>query len=212
MTIEPLPPELKALIHAEVRPAVDPALEARLLARLDASVRNAAAVSAVAGASLLAKVGGGALLFALGVGAGVLIHSRFFVAAPVPPIVITVVTPAAPVAPAVELEPRVAQPVKPVAPTPKPAVPVATLEAERRLLEPARTALGRGLHARAIELIRKHASQFPAGQLAEEREALWVETLAQAGDLDAARTRAQALEAKYPDSLFLAVVKRAVAP
>lgn len=222
MKLEAVDPALQSLIDAEPL-FVNPELEARLLARLDGSIDAAVAAGAVGsfGAhSLLKKLGGGALLYLLGLGTGVLLQARFTPQAPVQP---------APVAPALKAEvplPQLPKEVEkaaaPLAPAPRlrpapvaaapAAVPLSTLEAERRLLEPARTAIGRGLPASAIELLARHAAEFPSGQFAEERDALWIQALAQASDLDAARARAAAFEKRYPDSLFLPLVKRPLTP
>ena len=225
MSLEPVDPALQAMIDAEPSFPVNAELEARLLSRLEVSI-DAAVAAGAAGSlgarALLKKLGGGALLYLLGLGTGVVLQARFAPEAPVQPAP-AVVAPApkieAPV-PQPPLQREVIAPVGPPAPRPRPVpvvetpapLPVATLEAERRLLEPARTAIGRGLPASALELLARHAAQFPAGQLAEEREALWIQALAQSSELEGARARAAAFEKSYPDSLFLPIVKRALTP
>jgi hypothetical protein len=112
----------------------------------------------------------------------------------------------------------------PEAPSPKPALkppppPVpsarprdADLAQERALLEMARTALSRRDLSHAFESLESHASKFPNGQLAEERESLWVQALASAGRLEEARLRAAEFKAKYPNSLLLPAVEAALQP
>ena len=81
-----------------------------------------------------------------------------------------VVTPAPPA--------PVARPVAPPAPEPPRAEPpLDTLGEERGLLDRARQDISRGLLAEAAALLERHAAEFPSGQLAEEREALFIRLL-----------------------------------
>ena len=84
-----------------------------------------------------------------------------------------------------------------------------SLGAERALLEVARTALSRGDSAAAMESLDRHVQRFPAGQLTEEREALYVQALARAGRHDEARARAARFEKRFPGSVFRPVVEAA---
>ena len=158
-------------------------------------------------------------MFLTGALTGGLIHAQL--AAPV--IVRELVTAPAPVVapplvPApMEPEPMRPEPTTPLKPVivkraaPTPIAPAQTgLERERRLLEPARTALTRGMATQALTLLEQHGQEFPSGELAEEREALGVQALAVSGSMDAARARARAFAARFPDSLFLPVVERAI--
>jgi hypothetical protein len=86
----------------------------------------------------------------------------------------------------------------------------ADLAAERAQIEMARTALTRGQTAAALEALQAHASQFPRGRLAEERDALWVQALAQAGRRGEAATRVERFRETYPQSLLLPMVQAAV--
>jgi hypothetical protein len=83
------------------------------------------------------------------------------------------------------------------------------LDAERSILEIARTALGRGEPASAMVQLDLHAQRFPYGQLVEEREALYVQALARAGRMPEARARAARFEKRFPNSLLLPVVTAA---
>ncbi len=234
MSLEPMPDELRALIEAEPARLPPAGAEARLLERLDGSLLVAAAeVGAPAvsprpgtGAPATGALGSvglvklpvllGAGLFAAGVGSGALLHAKL-AAPPPPPVTVSpakessveVVREVAPVASAPETAPPgPARPVRRPAATPQP-VTETTLEAERRLLEPARAALARGLTANALTLVATHERQFPDGALAEERDVLWVQALAQARELPEAKRRAVRFAARYPESLFLPVVEQA---
>ena len=55
----------------------------------------------------------------------------------------------------------------------------------------ARAALARGKAAEARQALERHKRQFPTGQLVEERQALWVQALAAAGQGDEARNTAE---------------------
>src|SRR5206468_9229242 len=63
------------------------------------------------------------------------------------------------------------------------------LAAERSLLEMARAALGRGQPERALAALRRHARQFPNGELTEEREGLLVQSLVGAQKYDQDREK-----------------------
>ena len=60
---------------------------------------------------------------------------------------------------------------------------------------------------RALE---EHARDFPAGQLAEEREALAIQALAQAGRKAEAAARGSAFRARWPTSVLTPVVDAAL--
>jgi hypothetical protein len=77
------------------------------------------------------------------------------------------------------------------------------LAAERAQLEIARTAVGRGQGARAIEALERHAKQFPRGRLSEEREGLWIQALLAVGRRGEARARAERFRKRFPRSLLL---------
>ena len=227
MTLEPLPPALVELLASEpVAPPLAREASERLFERLDASVGLALAagpllegpggVAGVAGASVKLAVAAATGVFAAGVLVGAGLHARW-----VSPNDGAVPAHERPVAPARVIEAETPAPMPPVVREKAPAVnparvrplvpasPATTLEAERRLLEPARAALARHLTDNALGLLAAHANAFPSGLLTEEREALWVQALAQAGDLAQARHRAADFVAKYPNSLFAPVVESA---
>ena len=212
MSIEPIPPELQQLLDAEPPVRVPAEVEARLLGRLNASVELAFTEPSVPSARApLAKLSVGSALFLTGALTGALLHAQFAAPVVVRDVVLVPAPAPAPLAEPVP-EPPSPEPARPVVKrSPPPAQPEQTgLERERRLLEPARTALTRGMASQALTLLEQHAKAFPSGELAEEREALWVQALAVSGAMDAARARAKAFSARFPDSLFLPVVERAI--
>jgi len=77
-----------------------------------------------------------------------------------------------------------------------------TLEAERAVLDVARTALGRGDGDHALRAIDEHARSFPHGALAEEREAMAIEALRLLHRDDDARARLERFRARFPTSLI----------
>jgi hypothetical protein len=85
------------------------------------------------------------------------------------------------------------------------------LAGERALLDVARAALSRGEAARAIEAAERHAQEFPAGQLTEEREAILIRALVQVGNPDEARARAARFHARFPESIFGRTIDAAIA-
>ena len=78
---------------------------------------------------------------------------------------------------------------------------------ELRVLEPARAAVARGQFSSALSAIALHERRFPAGALAEEREALRVQALSGLGrNVEASRVAA-AFRARFPGSVLLARMK-----
>lgn len=86
-----------------------------------------------------------------------------------------------------------------------------TLVKERAILDVARTALGRGDGASAIDAVERHAREFPRGQMSEEREAIGVQALAKLGRHEAAATRGAAFRQRYPNSVLAPVIDAALA-
>ncbi len=85
------------------------------------------------------------------------------------------------------------------------------LAAERTLLDQARAALVVNDPGRAIDVLARHEAHFPSPILGEERDAMEVEALVNAGRASEARAKADAFRAKSPQSLFLATVDSAIA-
>jgi hypothetical protein len=86
-----------------------------------------------------------------------------------------------------------------------------SLAAEQRLLDAARAALSSGNAKAGLGPLGQHASRFPNGELAEEREALWVRVLVAAGHDDEAQVHATTFSRRFPSSLFAPVVDSALA-
>jgi hypothetical protein len=99
--------------------------------------------------------------------------------------------------------------------TPPPATSrpssASTLEAERSLLDEARSALSQGDALRALSLTESHIHRFGHPQLAEEREALAIQALVSSGRYEEARGRAARFRTAWPSSLFLPAVEASVA-
>lgn len=85
-----------------------------------------------------------------------------------------------------------------------------SLDAERTVLDPARTALGRRDGQSALDAARKHEARFPSGKLAEEREAIAVQALVLLHRGDEARTRALRFRQRYPGSVLAPAVDAAL--
>lgn len=83
---------------------------------------------------------------------------------------------------------------------------------ELGLLEPARSGIARGDYRGALGAISKHQHDYPAGLLAEEREALRVRALWGLGQKPAAEAAASSFRKRYPRSGLLAWMKERPAP
>jgi hypothetical protein len=137
--------------------------------------------------------------------------------------------PAAPAAPIAMPPPAAASTPTPIAPTaadsgnvkpavvPRSAAPAnpnasATgLRAEQWLVDQARSALARDRPRDALEAIELHRKRYPRGQLAEECASLSVVALARLGRTPEAERAAQQFHARYPQSMFGAMVDAALA-
>ncbi|MHB8878522.1 MAG: hypothetical protein ACYC8T_32900 [Myxococcaceae bacterium] len=235
-----LPPGLRALIEKGRARAEPPAaVRERLRERLEATLQtplHAASLGLPGGksAGVLRLVPRGLVrsmtIFLLGGAAGAGIHAASQ-KAPEPPVAVVSQAPAPSPEPAPEpARPPEAEPARRAAggsasapltrPTPRPPPPAPAAEPreerdtelarERALLELARTALGRGQSAAALEAAEKHERGFPQGQLGEEREVIRVQALITAGRLDEARARAARFRREFPESMLLHAVDSAV--
>jgi len=81
---------------------------------------------------------------------------------------------------------------------------------ENALIEAARSALGARDAQAAAGFLQRHARLHPAGQMEEEREALWVQTLIAEGDAPGARARAETFRRRFPHSIQLEAVSAAL--
>ncbi len=84
------------------------------------------------------------------------------------------------------------------------------LAGERALLEIAKTALGRGDYSAALETLDRHAKKYPRAQLAEEREALAIQSMVGLGRVGEARVRGERFKKAFPGSMLLPVVESAL--
>ncbi len=82
------------------------------------------------------------------------------------------------------------------------------LSAESSLLTQARAELRKGDARGAQQVLNKLQAQFPKGMLGQEREVLAIEVLAARGNATAAKHRAQAFIAAYPESPHSAQLSR----
>ena len=127
-----------------------------------------------------------------------------------------------PVAP-IEAPPKAAAPPEPPPPARRPAAankrtaappepapePVSSLAAETRLLDRARKAVADGRPDEALTILREAQSRFPQGVLGQERAALRVVALCDAGRLDAGRDAAASFVKAHPRSALRARVESA---
>lgn len=80
------------------------------------------------------------------------------------------------------------------------AVDEGALRREAALMADARTALRANAWTRARELLARHAREFPAGALVEERRLSQITALCSLGEVEAARAEAARIEATHPGS------------
>jgi TolA-binding protein len=133
--------------------------------------------------------------------------------------------PAVPTPPAPPVQTEPAEPAAAMTPTataPQAPAPAPRTQAAKRpdpnrglaeeagLLQAARVALAPDPGG-ALSLIDQHAERFPGGQLVQEREALRVQALVSAGRFDEARAAGARLEQRFPESLSLPSVRKALA-
>jgi hypothetical protein len=223
--LTPLDPEIAALLDAErQRPDLSDVTQRQMLQRLESALADPPPAPAAASRSQRWRPTLSGFLVGLLVGGG-LVGGLWWL---MPPVVQPIEPP-----PPISFAPSVAPPsIALVALAPRPpssraiaAPPSAPRHAarptqddderdtalahERALLETARTALAR--HQREVlDLLDRHAREFPRGRLAEERESLWVQALVQAGRADEARARGARFVQRWPRSLLLPVVDAAL--
>jgi hypothetical protein len=88
-----------------------------------------------------------------------------------------------------------------------PAVTSSTLLAEVAALDVVRTTLANDDAASALSLLATYSRTFPRGRLRYEAEALRIEALARAGQLDTAKRHAQQFLRRHPNSVLAARVR-----
>jgi TolA-binding protein len=92
----------------------------------------------------------------------------------------------------------------------RPISPHESYAAELKLLQRAQSAYARQDFSDALALVAEHARQFPAGRLAEEREALRVRSLVGTGHGDQARAALSGFARRFPHSVLLSRLQAAV--
>ncbi len=84
--------------------------------------------------------------------------------------------------------------------------PPPSRDAERLLLDRARTAIGRGTYDEALVELMEHARRFPDGAFQEERDVLIIDAYARAGRDELARQGIERYRAAYPAGVLSARV------
>lgn len=223
--LEPIDPELRALLSAERDNEAPPDALARSWQKVATSIGPGGGSNGggstgalpsmgrvpIALASFLAGGVTGAILYAT------LTRTPAPVVARVEPVTITsAVAPQPSIAPISPIIPAVsATPTTPPSATTKPittatAALVDQLEQERAQLDLARTRLAAGDGVGALAAVATHERSFAHPQLAEEREAIAVQALALQHQDAEARKRAQRFHTTWPNSLFAPVVDAAI--
>lgn len=85
-------------------------------------------------------------------------------------------------------------------------------KAELALLQPAHVAYANGDFVATLKTLAEHARAFPQGRLAEEREALRVESLRHLGRREEAESAATAFAKRFPHSILLSRVREGQQP
>lgn len=208
LDLEPLPDDVLSALGSLPSPTLPPGVAEAVLAKvkvsagLTAAAVGSTAASSAASSTVTAAKGGATLLLkvlplvTLTAGLGLGVAADRFLLRPTA-IVERVVVERIEV-PVPEEAPKPAPVVRPAPVVKKPVVD--TLGRERVLLDLARSALSSGDPMKALAAARSHETQFPSGQLVEEREALMVQILWNAGRRDDAVRRLHAFSAQFPDS------------
>ena len=236
--IDPLAPDLRALLDGERAPAApDADGKTRVAARLEAMLvgpggaggpggsGDSGVAPGPAAAAPVAGIGRAVATFV----AGAITGGLLVFALREPRVQVVERNVAAPVASASEAPiayaPHATRAVAPDVPEPSASAgpserddagagaqarPSDSLAAERALLDPARTALGRGDGASALDAVHKHEARFANGKLAEEREAIAVQALVVLHRSDEARVRAARFQQRYPGSVLAPSVAAAL--
>jgi hypothetical protein len=209
LDLEPLPDDVLSALGSLPPPALPPGVAEAVLAKvkvsagLTAAAVGSTAVSSAASSTVTAAKGGATLLLkvlplvTLTAGLGLGVAADRFLLRPTAIVERVVVERVEVPAPQAEPKPVIARQPQPASKKP---VVVDTLGRERVLLDLARSALSSGDATKALAAAQSHEAQFPSGQLVEEREALMVQILWNAGRRDDAVRRLHSFSAQFPDS------------
>jgi hypothetical protein len=218
--LESLDPELDVLLDSERRAgAPGDALE-RVWSRIGPGVPPGGGRGGAGGggaptgwlASHAAAVAG--VAFLAGGAAGAAAYARL--EKPQPERIVYIEHPPAPAAaiPSVAepwvLAPRATAAIVPQAAPAVAALSSGSLAAERMLIESARAELSAGDASHALVLLEEHVHRFAKPQLAEEREALRIQSFVALGRYDEARAVAAKFRAGAPGSLFLPAIEASI--
>jgi hypothetical protein len=227
--LPPLDSKVLELLRAEKGAVFAPQdARARVLSRLDAGLPRlggrghggpgggSPAASAVGRGTRLARHASLGLAFLIGGGTGAAIWH-----ATEPPRTVYVDRVVYAPAPAVAPSPSAAASVLEFAPDEPARAPVPSnasssasapgqLAVERALLDVARTALGRGEGEECLAAVAKHEHRFPAGALAEEREAIAIQALILVKRFDDARSRGARFHRRFSGSVLMPAVDAAL--
>ncbi len=214
--LEPLPPRVDALLRALPPPPAPPSLaqKASVGARIAKSVAlPAAGAVAVAGGSALLRIGLPMAVAGLVLGAGGMAAIDRIFLPPEPVVIVEQIAAAPPPSPVSAVEPiPVPLQVASVRAGPPTLRITGPSSEERQLIEVARTALIKHEPLAALDAAASHRKRFARGQLAEERDSLEVQALAQAGRREEAKTAARAFLTRYQSSIFGPAVEAANSP
>jgi hypothetical protein len=95
--------------------------------------------------------------------------------------------------------------------TPKQKSIESRLHAERQILASAQKALSDGKPVKAQRALHEHRTQFPKGQLTEERDALLIFCLIKEEQQEKAESNLRVFRQQYPNSLMLPAIEKAMA-
>jgi hypothetical protein len=234
--LEPLPDELAELFAAErAAPVANTATRTALRSRLTAAAAPLLVGKAAAAATALGTTGKVLAILALTLGAGAgtvaLVKHRDDAVARAP-VHQTIEAPPSlprraehepvepeqpaeqPPAPTPPRHPHVAAKPVELSPPAEPPPEVTVVEpspSQAQMLKRAWAALAAGAPAQALELARADQQDHPAGELAEERDALVIQALVKLARADEARQAATAFFARYPTSIHRTRIEQLVA-
>lgn len=216
MEVEPLPSSARSLLEAEKRVERPPSPEtlARVWRRVGETTTPAVAAATVLTTGKLVSM---FLLGTLGGIGGTLLTQHMLAAPPAAtttvPAPVAAPVPAVPPLPVLPSRKELPKPSPGPRPAPVPKEVSATVASddsrladEQAILEVGRSALVQRRGEAALEAVARHRAQHPHGQLAEERDALEVQALAQLGRTAEARERAAAFRRAFPSSIFLPAI------
>ena len=190
---------------AEERPATTRAAKAAVASVLAGVLAGIGRPAAAAAGALATKTVAVMLAGALAAGVAIGVVGQRLVSEHVAPApAVASVDPIVAAPPARVAQPAIAAPAAPTASVstsaarPAKAASADDIAAEAKLVDDARLALRGGRTRDAIALLQAHAKRFASGQLAEERDLLWIEAAIAIDDHADASERVARFRASYP--------------